>query len=431
MVLITFLCFVLFVRFLSQKNTQIFDKTANLFMDHSRKVPQHANETTKTLRTNMEVVIRMPVAEKFIKRIFCDVLRSSSIMWNSTLLGDFLLILDESDRAERGPHLMKSLSTLQPVHKFRIVYEKEPNNKNGILKAGKQMGKSYGYMLQLLSSFFMDMYTTKSIIAWLDTDIIFSMPVVAERVINEKGQLRALGINQFKKFSWVSTWDYTATLALGFPLISDFMTYFPVFVYVDTITNCRKFIMRRFGTNNFEEAFLKFSSKFVSPVSIIMNYAYHFENERYEWHFDLDGMTLDAYNKDRKTFFPVLPMDIVIEPHVSVHSGYYKQATSTHEQAICYTEIYLGKTDLAAHCEVFRNTKNSQPYEFCNTVKQGHLDTWWKYSQPECIQRMEYYYGIFVNKVRSSIRSFDTSIIRRVEDIAKKDHGVVCSPIRL
>jgi len=45
---------------------------------------------------------------------------------------------------------------------------------------------------------------------------------------------------------------------------------------------------------------------------------------------------------------------------------------------------------------------------------------------------MEYYYGVFVNKTKTSIRSFDTSIIRRVEEIAKKDHGIVCSPpIRL
>jgi len=80
----------------------------------------------------------------------------------------------------------------------------------------------------------------------------------------------------------------------------------------------------------------------------------------------------------------------------------------------------MGKKDLAPHCEVFRNVKNSQVYEFCNVVRQGHLDTWWKNSQDECVQRMEY------------IRSFDTSIIRRVEEIAKKDHGIVCSPpIRL
>jgi len=92
----------------------------------------------------------------------------------------------------------------------------------------------------------------------------------------------------------------------------------------------------------------------------------------------------------------------------------------------------MGKKDLAPHCEVFRNVKNSQVYEFCNTIDQGHLNTWWKNSQDECVQRMEYYYGIFVNKTKMGIRSFDTSIIRRVEEIAKKDHGIVCSPtIRL
>ena len=286
-------------------------------------------------------------------------------------------------------------------------------------------------MLQLYSSFIMDMYTVKPIIAWLDTDVIFTMPVVSERVINEKGQLRALGINQFKKFTWIDEWEHTAALALGFPLISDFMTYFPVFAYTDTIRNCRKFIMRRFGTQNFEEAFLKFATQCVSPVSIIMNYAYHFENERYEWHFDLAGVALNAYNLDRKTFLPVRAEDTGIQPHVTVHSGYYKQATSIHEQAICYTELYLGKTDLAPHCEVFRNSSNSQLYEFCNTVRQGHLDTWWKHSRTESVQRMDHYYGLFIHKTRRSIRSFDTSVIRLVEEIAKKDHGVVCSPIRL
>jgi len=145
------------------------------YLSHpSRKIQQPV--TTKSLSDDMEIVIRLTVTEKFVNRIFCDVLRSSTVMWNSTLLGNFLFILSESDRAVKGPHLLQSLSALDTVHRFRAVYQKEPNNKTIFLKESQRQNLEYGYMLQMYSSFIMDMYMTKPIIAWLDTDAIFSMP---------------------------------------------------------------------------------------------------------------------------------------------------------------------------------------------------------------------------------------------------------------
>lgn len=135
------LCLVILVWYLQQEN-QLFNGTpqfkycANMV---TNKKTRQADKT-KTLSYDMEIVIRMPVTEKFVKRLFCDVLRSSTVMWNSTFLGNFLLILDDGDRVTKGPHLLTSLSKLQKVHEFRAVYEKDPNNKDGVAKAGKHIG---------------------------------------------------------------------------------------------------------------------------------------------------------------------------------------------------------------------------------------------------------------------------------------------------
>ena len=76
------------------------------------------------------------------------------------------------------------------------------------------------------------------------------------------------------------------------------MTYFPVYLYRGIFTNCREFILKRFNTRNFEEAFKKFyhGTDFLSPVVIINSYAWFFERNRYDWNLKI-CTNLASYNK--------------------------------------------------------------------------------------------------------------------------------------
>ena len=82
--------------------------------------------------------------------------------------------------------------------------------------------------------------------------------------------------------SWVHTWARTTQLALGVPFVVDFMTYFPVYMYRDTVTHCREHILKHLNTTNFEEAFRMFYKGLISPVSVILSYAFYFERDRYD-----------------------------------------------------------------------------------------------------------------------------------------------------
>ena len=60
------------------------------------------------------------------------------------------------------------------------------------------------------------------------------------------------------------------------------MIYFPAYMYRDTVTHCREHILKHLNTTNFEEAFRMFYKGLISPVSVILSYAFYFERDRYE-----------------------------------------------------------------------------------------------------------------------------------------------------
>ena len=110
------------------------------------------------------------------------------------------------------------------------------------------------------SSFLMDQYADDTkIIAYIDTDTIFTQPVLKDSIIRN-GKLVVKGMNTFKMFSWIQTWDRTNINALDLPMVSDFMTFFPVYVYPSTIKHCRDYIRKRFDVTNFEKAFHLFTT---------------------------------------------------------------------------------------------------------------------------------------------------------------------------
>ena len=105
--------------------------------------------------------------------------------------------------------------------------------------------------------------------------------------------------------------------------------------------------MKKLHTHNFEDAFVRISRP--SPVNIIMSYAYYFERERYDWHIDTMRDNLTIYNEQRLPQHPLLQNDVSPELHVAIHAGHHKSKVDPLEQAICYSQIYLGMANLS-HC---------------------------------------------------------------------------------
>ena len=96
------------------------------------------------------------------------------------------------------------------------------------------------------------------------------------KAINVFQNDRLNGIPPLQGVSHVASWDRNTREAIGFPMLADFMTYFPVYLYADTIKNCLKHIMKKMNSTAFEEAFIKTvlqSNGWASLVNIIQSYA--------------------------------------------------------------------------------------------------------------------------------------------------------------
>ena len=99
----------------------------------------------------------------------------------------------------------------------------------------------------------------------------------------------------------VRHWIVSIENVLGLPSVADFMTYFPVYIYRDTFTHCREYILKRFKSTDLEEVWSKFyvmtgEELEMSPVNIVLSYAWYFEKDRYDWSFQITSI-LKEYNK--------------------------------------------------------------------------------------------------------------------------------------
>ena len=256
------------------------------------------------------------------KRYYCDVFRTTVLFWPPSF-GKTVLVLDEESEQD---HLFANKVENQtkeyfPEYKLEVLYESLPKRKSTLDFAG--MPKPAGYNRQLWSSFFMDLFSNDSIIAWMDNDVAFITPMTKSSIFTGT-KLRVLGTDCSLGDGWVQTWAKTTELALGLPYVADFMTYFPVYIYRDTFTHCRDYILNRFNTSDFEEAFRKFYTGYLSPVSIVMGYAWYFERERYDWNMKICN-DLTEYNKRFPNGHAIGPEhmeNILSEPQTTYHVPY-------------------------------------------------------------------------------------------------------------
>ena len=265
--------------------------------------------------------------------------------------GDVTVILDaESEKDHHfGDTLLKQVRQHYPDYTLKVLYEALPKNKK-TLNTGVN---SPGYNRQMFSTFFADLYTNESIIAYTDTDILFLTPITKEYML--KGtKLKVFGNGNFQ-LGWVPGWARTTQMAIGLPMVGNFMITFPQLLYRQTITNCRKHILNHLNTSDFEEAFPLFYplSSAISPMNIIMSYAWFFEYDKYDWHLKIQD--LGKHNKMLPSAHKVSTEDtipsLVAVAHISDHKKWMQHRV------------------IPGYCEAMR--VQGQPLASCSNIKHN------------------------------------------------------------
>ncbi len=229
----------------------------------ARQAKQNRNDThmANVIPSASSITLFVRMAGKLKKhrdRFYCDLFRTAVLFWPASF-GKIVVVLDEESEQDHvfANNLTRQIKQNFPDRKLQLVYEPLPKDQSVLNFAGSP--KPPGYNRQLWSSFFIDLYTNDPIVAWMDTDAAFVTPVTQSTIFNGS-RLRILGSECSSEVNsgWVKSWARTTKMALGLPMVADFMTYFPVYLYSDTFTHCREFILKRFNTRNFEEAFKTF-----------------------------------------------------------------------------------------------------------------------------------------------------------------------------
>ena len=299
----------------------------DLHFEHAAKESQNRNIAyVENFRptpgiTSITLFVRMAGKLKEHRtRFYCDLFRTAVLFWPASF-GKTVVVLDEESAEDHdyGNNLTSQIKQHFPDRKLEVAFESLPKDASVLDFKGSR--RSPGYNRQLWSSFFIDLYTDDHIIAWMDNDVAFLAPVTKETIFNGS-KIRILGSECSMKISLVRNWARITEIALGLPMVADFMTYFPVYIYRDTFTHCREHILKRFNTSNFEDAFKKIhhGSSFVSPVSVVISYAWFFERDRYDWNLKICS-ELKSYNRRFPEGHKITPQDtedILSEPQTAL-----------------------------------------------------------------------------------------------------------------
>ncbi|XP_022111085.1 uncharacterized protein LOC110990400 [Acanthaster planci] len=341
----------------------------------------------------------------------------SAVLFWSPKLGPITLILDKESKADHKMAARLRKHEQELGFKFDIIFEPLPNDTT-ILRSFR--GRGYGR--QLWSSFFMDLYVNASVIGWTDTDVLFTTPVTPENIFNGR-RLRVLSFTRDKAAldrAHQLQWYESTKDAIGKEMVADFMSYFPAYVWRDTITNCRNHIMKHMMVSQFEDVFRKLYP--ISPVNIIMNYAYHFEHNRYDWHLDFNE-SLEAHNSELLPDVNVTVNDTFPDVHVAIHTN----RSDALLQGYCVAKRYVGRQPTS--CERFAESINFLMFEF--TPAKSHMKTWCSpdKGRNDCIRRIEAHYQNFRKYYDAGWYDLDLGRVTALERAAKLEH-VTCPHLR-
>ena len=357
-------------------------------------------------------------------RFYCDLFRTAVLFWPPSF-GKTVVILDEESEQDHifANNLTSQIKRHFPNRKLEVAYESLPKDESILNFTASQ--KSPGYNRQLWSSFFIDLYTNDPIIAWMDSDATFLTPVTKATIFNGS-KIRILGSECSMWVRNVRQWAQSTEKALGLPMVADFMTYFPAYIYRDTFTHCREYILKRFNTSNFEEAFKKFypGKHKISPVNIVISYAWFFERDRYDWNLKI-CCELKSYNTrlpDGQKIEPQHTEDILSQPQTALHVDHSFQITTKFllpnifvsyclsqraadkQQAICSTRSFSADTNL-----VLFNHDLAR-------LKRGHETPCIGSKRNNCLKNLERHYnqvGIDIKQGRE-IKWQDLEVVERL-----------------
>lgn len=393
---------------------------------------QSSTATNLSFQLSTPVTLFVRMAGKLLehkRRYYCDLFRTTVLFWPPSF-GKTVLVLDEESEQDHvfGENITQQTREYFPEHKLEVFYEPLPEDPNVLNFAG--MPKPAGYNRQLWSSFFIDLYTNDSIIAWMDNDAAFITPVTKSSIFNGT-KLRVLGSECSLADNWVKTWAQTTELALGVPFVVDFMTYFPVYIYRDTFTHCREHILRRFSTNNFGEAFRKFYQAYISPVSIILSYAWFFEKDRYDWNMKICA-NLGEYNKRFPTGHTIGPEhigDILSEPQTTFHVPYAEFLFSNVLVSYCLSHKAAGNNlDLCSNHSFSVNNNLVLFNSDLQRVQNEEQSPCTGNNTSLCWQVLERHYNQIGLEIKQNWRQLDWRNVETVEKLAN-EMDIKCRPI--
>ena len=210
-----------------------------------------------------------------------------------------------------------------------------------------------------------------------------------------------------------------------------------MYLYRDTFTHCREHILKRFNISNFEEAFKKFyhqERELISPVNIIISYAWFFEKDRYDWNFQICS-DLNTYNKRFPSGHAIGQehiANILSEPQTAFHVPYAPVLSSRILVSYCLSHKAAGNTP--AICSR-RNSNFSLSDNFVlfnhNIERARNLkktpcagD-----NRNVCLKVLERHYKKIGLEIKKNERKIDWQDVETVEKLAGEAH-IVCKSIK-
>ncbi|XP_033647545.1 uncharacterized protein LOC117307021 [Asterias rubens] len=365
---------------------------------------------------SVTLTIHLAAIPVILNQLYCIAIRSAALFW-SPKLGRIGLIMDaESQRDHEFAARLKAQEELLGFT-FEMMYQPlPPSGFSYFTSMGHFPGKSASYNRQLWNSFFMDEYVTTSIVAWTDGDVMFTSPVNPESILNGD-KIRTFAEPAFFHRKPAES---TAFIALGKKSVAQF-TCFPLYLWRDTITNCRNHILKHMKVKEFEEAFVKFRGYQSFPVNILFSYAFYFEHDRYDWHIRLPPtMSLQQYN--RKFVSPGFGFNITdLTPEVcnTMHKpDFDPERIITHLQGYCTSMHYIGKRP--EQCEQFRGKTDFQVFEPRRYEKRT-IAQWCEgaiKNRAACAAVSDAYYKNVAKHVQFGLFNFDLNKVKNVEKAA-------------
>ncbi len=369
------------------------------------------------------VTLFMRMTGLHIKRFYCDFFRTSVLFWPASY-GKLVLVFDEESSLDHklAKILERQFKQFFPDRKLEILYEALPRNYTTLLKFPWPK-RDTGYNRQIWSSFFNDLYTNDKVIAWVDSDTAFSTSVTRNSMYNGT-RLRVIGTDcTLLKAEFARRCVESAEISIGLATVADFMLHFPVYIYRDTYVNCRKYLIRRYKARDFDEVYQNISSYgFICPVTTILNYAWHFERDRYDWNLKICRAPLDEYNKRFQPNAAIRPYDIqpvFADPQSSVHTG---EPDSALDSAQLILASYCLSHKAAGHNLTFCTGKRDLPLRN-NLIlfKYGRApETCIGDLRRTCLEVLWCHYNLVGSEIRENKRRMNWSDVEIVEKLANE-----------